>query len=183
MGWGFIVNSASLSHDCDVANSLVQEDIAQRLTPCVVAYILPCMMHPRIILDTNVLVAGLRSRRGASFRLLELVGKGTFDIHLSVPLVLEYEDVLNRFLGELHVSRSAVDAIIDFHCAVGKQHEIFFLWRPFLRDPKDDMVLELAVRAECEYIITHNIKDFRGVAEFNLQALTPGEFLVARGLI
>lgn len=109
------------------------------------------MPTPQIVIDTNVIVSGLRSRKGASFRMLELVGKGYFDINLSVPLVLEYEDVLYRQLSELFVSKQAVDAVIDFHCAVSKQHQIFFLWRPFLRDPKDDMVLELAVKAECEY--------------------------------
>ena len=115
--------------------------------------------------------------------MLELVGKGYFDINLSVPLVLEYEDVLYRQLSELFVSKQAVDAVIDFHCAVSKQHQIFFLWRPFLRDPKDDMVLELAVKAECEYIITHNKKDFRKADQFNVQVLTPGEFLKVRGYL
>ncbi len=80
------------------------------------------------------------------------------------------------------MSQGAVDALIDYFCLVGRQHQIFYLWRPFLRDPKDDMVLELAVKAECEYIITHNVKDFRGAEKFDLQVLTPGEFLVERGL-
>lgn len=140
-------------------------------------------MQPQIIIDTNILVSGLRSRRGASYRLLELVGKGYFDVNLSVPLVLEYEDVLYRHQPELEVSKEAIDAMIDFHCAVGRQHQIFFLWRPFLRDAKDDMVLELAVKAECEYIVTHNKKDFRGAEKFNLQVVSPGEFLVGRGII
>lgn len=140
------------------------------------------MKLPQIVVDTNVLVAGLRSRRGASYRLLDLVGRGHFEVNVSVPLVMEYEDVLSRQHIQLPVSREAVDALIDYFCLVGIQHQIFFLWRPFLRDPKDDMVLELAVKAECEYIITHNVKDFRGAEKFNLQVLTPGEFLVERGL-
>ena len=137
---------------------------------------------PQLVIDTNVIVSGLRSRKGASFRMLKLVGKGYFDINLSVPVVLEYEDVLYRQLSELAVSKKAVDAVIDFHCAVSRQHQIFYLWRPFLRDPKDDMVLELAVKAECEYIITYNKKNFWNVNQFNVQVLTPGEFLQLRGI-
>ena len=139
------------------------------------------MSMPQLVIDTNVIVSGLRSRKGASFRMLKLVGKGYFDINLSVPVVLEYEDVLYRQLSELAVSKKAVDAVIDFHCAVSRQHQIFYLWRPFLRDPKDDMVLELAVKAECEYIITYNKKNFWNVNQFDVQVLTPGEFLQLRG--
>ena len=86
----------------------------------------------------------MRSRRGSAFQLLTLIDTGHFDIHLSVPLVLEYTEVLLRELQNLYLSREEVDDLIDFFCAVGIQHEIFFLWRPFLLDPKDEMVLELA---------------------------------------
>ena len=74
-----------------------------------------------IVIDTNVLVAGLRSRRGYAFKLLSLVGQGMFDIHLSVPLVLEYEAVLNREMPTM-IPRNVVDAVIDYHCAVGHHH-------------------------------------------------------------
>jgi putative PIN family toxin of toxin-antitoxin system len=121
------------------------------------------MPLPQIVIDTNVIVAGLRSRRGSAFKLLILINTGQFDIHLSIPLVLEYTEVLLRELPNLYLSREEVDDLIDFYCAVGVQHEIFFLWRPFLRDPKDDMVLELAVKAGCESIITYNTRDFAGV--------------------
>jgi len=132
---------------------------------------------PQVVLDTNVLVAGLRSRRGSAFRLLSLVGMGQFDIHLSVPLVFEYEDVLLRELPRLQVTKEAVEALIDFHCAVATHHPIFFLWRPFLRDPKDDMILELAVKAGCEFIVTYNTRDFAGVEQFGIRTIEPGAFL------
>jgi predicted nucleic acid-binding protein len=77
---------------------------------------------------------------------LALVGAGRFDIHLSVPLVLEYEDVLTREGAKLQQTKHAIMDVIDYHCAVAKKHPVFFLWRPFLRDPKDDLVLELAVK-------------------------------------
>jgi putative PIN family toxin of toxin-antitoxin system len=141
------------------------------------------MPAPQIVIDTNVIVAGLRSRRGSAFRLLTLVGTGLFDIHLSVPLVLEYEEVLLRQLPNLPVTETAIRDLIDFHCAVAKHHAIFFLWRPYLRDPKDDMVLELAVKAGCESIVTYNTRDFTGVEQFGLQAIEPGIFLQSIGAL
>ncbi len=135
------------------------------------------MTTTQVVIDTNVLVSGLRSRRGSAFRLLTLVGMGQFDIHLSVPLVFEYEGVLLRELPHLQVTKEAVEALIDFHCAVATHHPIFFLWRPFLRDPKDDIILELAVKAGCEFIITYNARDFAGVEQFGIRAIEPGAFL------
>ncbi|MBE9204070.1 putative toxin-antitoxin system toxin component, PIN family [Synechocystis salina LEGE 06099] len=139
------------------------------------------MSPPQVVIDTNVIIAGLRSRRGSSFRLLTLVGTEQFDMHLSVPLLLEYEEVLLRELPNLYLSREEVDELIDFYCAVGVTHEIFFLWRPFLRDTKDEMVLELAVKARCQIIITHNTSDFVGVEQFGLNVLGPSEFLRLMG--
>jgi putative PIN family toxin of toxin-antitoxin system len=135
------------------------------------------MSPPQVVIDTNVIIAGLRSRRGSSFRLLTLVGTEQFDMHLSVPLLLEYEEVLLRELPNLYLSREEVDELIDFYCAVGVTHEIFFLWRPFLPDTKDEMVLEIAVKARCQIIITHNTRDFVGVEQFGLNVLGPSEFL------
>ena len=135
------------------------------------------MTAPQIVIDTNVLVAGLRSQDGYAFRLLQLVGTGRFEINLSVPLVLEYEAVLNRELPNLLVSLQVVDAVINYHCAVGRHHRIYFLWRPFLRDTKDDMVLELAVKAACRFIVTFNKHDFQGAEQFGLRVANPGEFL------
>ncbi|MFM8296586.1 MAG: putative toxin-antitoxin system toxin component, PIN family [Microcystaceae cyanobacterium] len=131
----------------------------------------------QVVIDTNVIVAGLRSRRGNSFQLLTLIGTEQFDINLSVPLVLEYTDVLLRELPNLCLNREQVDDLIDFYCSVGILHEIFFLWRPFLRDPKDDMVLELAVKAGCQSIITYNTRDFAGVEQFGISLLEPLSFL------
>ena len=137
-----------------------------------------------IVLDTNVLVAALRSRRGASFLLLSLIGKQPeLAIHLSVPLVLEYEDAGKRDLEASTISSAEVDAVIDYLCSVAKLHEVFFLWRPFLRDPKDDHILELAVRTRCDAIVTYNRRDFTGVERFGIEVLTPAELLQKIGLI
>ena len=134
-------------------------------------------MAPSVVLDTNVLYAGLRSRRGASFRLLELIDSGLFEPCVSVPLVFEYEAVLKRSARELGLMHQDVEDVVDFICRVARHQPIFFLWRPLLRDPKDDMVLEVAVEGHCEYIVTHNIRDFVGAERFGVQAILPGAFL------
>jgi putative PIN family toxin of toxin-antitoxin system len=134
-----------------------------------------------VVLDTSVLVAGARSRNGASFQLLSHVGTGAFDIAVSVPLVLEYEDALKRDPSATGLSADDVQDIIDYMCSVAVRQEIFYLWRPALRDAGDDLVLELAVAASCDAIVTHNVRDFAGISRFGLELLTPGEFLQRLG--
>ncbi len=73
--------------------------------------------------------------------------------------------------------------VLDFHCAVATHHRIFFLWRPFLPDPKDDMVLELAVEAGCDSVVTYNIRDFVGIEQFGVSAVTPAKFLESIGAL
>lgn len=130
-----------------------------------------------VVLDTNVLIAGLRSRRGASFRLLELLAEGRYEVSVSVPLILEYEAVARRHAPEIGLTDADVDAVVDFLCRVAHHRRIFFLWRPFLRDPKDDMVLEVAVEGQCRHIVTFNTRDFAGAEQFGLRPVTPREFL------
>lgn len=141
------------------------------------------MPSPQIVIGTNVVVAGLRSRNGTAFLLLSLVGRKQFDIHLSVPLVLEYEDVLLRELPNLTINATDVQDFINFHCAVATHHQIFFLWRPYLRDPKDDMVLELAAKAGCDSVVTYNSRDFKGIERFGVNAVTPAVFLESSGAL
>ncbi len=129
------------------------------------------------MLDTNILVAGLRSRRGAAFKLLSLIGTKRFELAVSVPLVLEYEGVLLQQAKESWLQPTDIQAILDYLCAVSKHQEVFFLWRPFLRDVKDDMVLELAVAAGCQAIVTSNQREFAGVERLGIRLLTPAAFL------
>lgn len=136
-----------------------------------------------VVFDTNVLIAALRSRRGASFRLFSLVGTGRFDIALSVPLVLEYEGVANRLLPELGMSAGHVGDILDYLCSVAIHRPVFFLWRPTLPDPKDDMILELAVDAGAPVIVTFNKRDFVGSERFGVRVLNPREYLQEIGEI
>jgi putative PIN family toxin of toxin-antitoxin system len=131
----------------------------------------------RIVLDTNVLVSALRSRRGRSNQLVSLVGSETFGLVISVPLVLEYEDAALRQVDALVYTSDEVREIIDFLCWAGEATPIYYLWRPFLPDPKDDLVLEAAVAGRCDTIVTFNQRDFQGVDKFGLQVRTPRAFL------
>lgn len=135
------------------------------------------MTISQIVLDTNVIVSAMRSQRGASYKLLMLVGRANFEINLSVPVLLEYEAATKRLLGEVPLTENDLNDILDYLCGVANQREVFYLWRPFLKDPKDDMILELAVSAQCEAIITYNKKDFVGVEQFGLQVMSPKELL------
>jgi putative PIN family toxin of toxin-antitoxin system len=139
------------------------------------------MLHH--VLDTNILIAALRSRRGASARLLSLVGTGLFEIHLSVPLVLEYEEVLTRQRAELGLTQEEVSDLVDSLCAVARLHTVYFTWRPALRDRKDEFVLDLAVTAQCEAIVTYNKRDFTGVESYGVRVLTAREVLQEVGVI
>jgi len=115
----------------------------------------------RVVLDSSVLVSALRSRQGASFQLITLLRQARFEVALSVPLALEYEAVLVRHAKELGLSRHEADGLVDYLCDVGYRQAIHFLWRPTLTDPRDEFILELAVAAGCDAIVTHNVRDFR----------------------
>jgi putative PIN family toxin of toxin-antitoxin system len=132
----------------------------------------------QVVLDTNVVVSALRSRLGAPHELLSRVGiSDRFQINLSVPLVLEYEEILKGQSGVLGLTHQEIDDILNYLCSVAKRRRIFFLWRTFLRDPGDEFVLELAVEAGCDLIVTHNRRDYLGIEAFGLRAITPREFL------
>jgi predicted nucleic acid-binding protein len=96
---------------------------------------------------------------------------------VSVALVLEYESVILRpglvpgFTADEH--RRIVDAL----CQLADHQQVFFAWRPFLPDPDDDLVLELAVAASAKFVITHNISDFRGSESMGVRAITPATTL------
>jgi putative PIN family toxin of toxin-antitoxin system len=135
------------------------------------------MKIKRIILDTNVLYAGLYSSEGASYQLLRAIERGQIWIILSTTLLLEYKDILNRKKLELGLSEKGIEAILDNLCRLSDHQKIYYLWRPFLKDPNDDHILELAVASQTEIIVTHNIKDFNEINQFGKRAITPKQLL------
>ena len=128
-------------------------------------------------MDTNVLVSALRSNKGASFKFLSLVDADRFSLCVSVPLVLEYEAALKKQARSIGLTLADVDAIIDYICHVAEHYKVYYLWRPFLRDPRDDMVLELAVSSSARAIVTYNKTDFKGTEQFGVKTISPKDFL------
>jgi len=136
-----------------------------------------------VVIDTNVLVAAPRSRNGASFKLLSMIGMGRFNTVVSVPLVLEYEYAALKTAVEIGLDRHVVGAILDYVCKVSVHQDIFFLWRPILRAPNDDMILEAAVASPADGIVTFNKRDFENARRFGLSIWTPHEFLNEEDLL
>jgi putative PIN family toxin of toxin-antitoxin system len=135
------------------------------------------MSQQRVIIDTNILYAALYSSSGASFQLLRLVRSGLVIPCVSVTLAMEYEEVLSARLEELDLTQEQLTGFLGYFVALSEQIRIFYLWRPGLRDPGDDMVLETAVAAQADFIITHNIRDFAGAELFGIRVVTPGWFI------
>jgi len=132
----------------------------------------------KVVFDTNVLVAAARSRQGASFALLRSIPASEFQPCLSVGLYAEWQEVLTR-PENLLPGRTPEDVLRFLRYLASQSHlkEIHFLWRPFLPDADDDMVLELAFAAGCRHIVTHNVKDFHGSEQLGVAAVTPRDFL------
>ena len=131
----------------------------------------------RIVIDTNVIISALCSKNGASYQLMYQITRNDLELYLSVPLVIEYEKIAIDHLDVIPFSIIEVNKYIDFLCKIAKKVKIHYLWRPFLKDSKDDMVLELAVTGSCKFLITFNKKDFKGSEKFGVTVLTPKEFL------
>lgn len=131
----------------------------------------------RIVLDTNVLYAGLYSSKGASFRVLKAIEEGKLQIVISPTLLFEYEDILKKNQPILGLSNQEIEKILDYFCVQSEHQKIYYLWRPHLSDPKDDHLLELAIASGTKLIVTHNTKDFKGLEKFGIRSITPKKLL------
>ncbi len=132
-------------------------------------------MHS-VVLDTKVIVSALRSRRGASFAVLQRIGIQWQPL-ISVPLILEYEAVGKREAQRLKIPESTIEAIVRAFCFTGREVDIYFNLRPFLPDPGDEFLLDLAVAGRADALVTHNARHFPRVDRFGIRVMTPGEFL------
>lgn len=134
----------------------------------------------RLVLDTSVVVAALSSPAGASAALVEMGLSRKFTLLMSVALALEYESVCNDPAQRIAsgLSESDVRAIISAMCAVSEQVRTHFLWRPLLRDPGDEMVLEASINGRADGLVTFNQRDFGDApVRFRIALLTPGQAL------
>jgi len=132
----------------------------------------------QIVLDTNVLVAAMRSKHGASYKLLALLGDDRWRPNVTVAVVLEYEAVLKRDCHEFGLTEADIDDLIDAVCSEAGLHRLYFLWRPVASDPDDDLIMEAAIASNSDFIITFNTRDFLDGLKFGIRCLTPKEFLI-----
>ncbi|HKO20842.1 MAG TPA: putative toxin-antitoxin system toxin component, PIN family [Acidobacteriaceae bacterium] len=132
----------------------------------------------QIVLDTNVLVAAMRSKRGASHRLLSLLGDRRWRSNLTVPVVLEYEAVLKRTCTEFGLTETDIDDLIDAVCAYSGLQRLYFVWRPTAADADDDLIMDAAIASHSDFIVTFNKRDFPNAQRFGIRCLTPKEFLI-----
>jgi len=134
----------------------------------------------RLVLDTDVVVAAMRSPSGASAALLLAALDGKVQLLANVALILEYEAVCKR---EVHLTAAAFDIeqagiFVDALAALAEPVESHFIWRPQLKDPSDEMVLEAAVNGQAQSIVTFNLRDFSTAPErFGLRILLPRDAL------
>ena len=135
------------------------------------------MTKIRVVLDKNIIFSGLYSALGASFQVLRALTVGKIQPVLSVALLFEYEDVLKRNSRKIGFTHQDIDAFLDNMCKLSSFQTIYYLWRPFLPDPKDDHVLELAVASQVKKITTFNVKDFKKVDKFGVKIISPKRLL------
>lgn len=113
---------------------------------------------------------GDRATTGSLTCLIQLAFRG---------LARSWMEAIKICAKELGLSRGEADGLVDYLCGVGYHQAIHFLWRPALSDPRDEFILELAVAAQCDAIVTHNVRDFAGATRFGVTIVTPGDFLAA----
>jgi len=136
-------------------------------------------MALRVVLDTSVLVAAARSRNGASYQLMSMLPSRDFEMALTVALYTEWQAALTRPEHRPPgVTVNATLAYLRYLVSLAHLQDVHFLWRPFLRDPDDDMLLECAVASGSSFIVTHKVKEFRRAVSLNVRAIKPADFLI-----
>jgi putative PIN family toxin of toxin-antitoxin system len=130
---------------------------------------------PKLVIDTNILVAALRNRSGPSFALMQLVRQGQITMCCTPALFLEYEDVLKRSeqLLASGLLSTDIDAILNELASLALPVTTHYQWRPQLRDPSDEMVLEAAANAQAQALVTYNLRDFGPAKIFGIPVLNP----------
>lgn len=129
------------------------------------------------IFDTNVIISSMRSTTGASHGILLTIHRSEVTPVVSVPLMMEHEEVSKRPGMIPNLTHSQIDTVLNQICSRAMEQRIYFRWRPFLPDPDDDMLVELAVAANVPYIVTSNLSDVSPAQALGIQVMTPGEFI------
>jgi len=137
----------------------------------------------QIVIDTNVILAGLLSNKGASYKLLTILNDQHFQINVSATLVFEYEEILKREQQQIDLNNEDIDNIINGICHLANHHEIFYIWRPLAKDKDDDFLIDLAFKCQANFIISYNQRDLQPIEKFGIFILTPKQFLRLLGEI
>lgn len=128
-------------------------------------------------MDTNVLYAGLRFRRGASFEILDALWQRKWTLILSNTVLTEYEEVIRREGGLLGLTEERINRLLDALCALAERRQLSESWTPVLTDPDDEALAHLAVEAKADYLVSHNIKHLSPARELGVKLLAPRDFL------
>jgi len=131
----------------------------------------------RAVADTNVLLAGLRSQRGASHELLRLLSQDRWILLLSNTLLTEYQEILHREQALLPYSHEQIERLLDGLCARSEKRRLGARWWPLLEDADDEMMVHLAVESRADCLITHNVRHLEPARQFGVSVVTPREFL------
>ena len=134
----------------------------------------------KIVIDTNVLIAATRSTEGVSFRFMEIVLRGRFEVQISTPLLLEYEEILER---KTTLPLIQIERLLSRIHDISVCHDIYYLFRGILPDDDDAMVLEVAIKSNAQYIVTYNTRDFKEAAAYGISAITPKDILHIIGVL
>ena len=129
------------------------------------------------VLDTNVFVSALRSKRGASYRLFTLLGDPRWQHNVSSALLFEYQEQALALKDEFGLTTEDIKVLLYMIAARSNHQVIYFSWRPSLPDPDDEFILDLAAGAGCQYLVTHNTRDFAAASRLGIAVVTPAEFL------
>ena len=138
------------------------------------------MTDVRLVLDTDTVVAAMRSPAGASAAIIRAVQKNQVTLLLSVPLAMEYEAVCRRSEHRIEagLSERQVEIFLDAIVALTEPVKTHFLWRPQLHDPNDEMVLEAAVNGRADALVTFNLRDYGTAAlQFGIEVLLPRDVI------
>jgi putative PIN family toxin of toxin-antitoxin system len=131
----------------------------------------------QMVVDTTVVIAGMRSKKGVSNSFLRLLNDSRVKFHISNALLLEYEEVLRREQAALDLKDQDIEDLLDGFCAFGEKHHRLFTWRPVSGDPDDDFVVDLALSARVEYVVTYNLRDLQFVEQYGIVVVTPRQVL------
>jgi putative PIN family toxin of toxin-antitoxin system len=135
------------------------------------------MKQLQIVVDTSVVIAAMRSKKGVSSAFLRLLNDSRVKFHISNALLLEYEEVLRREQAALDLTDQDIDDLLDGFCALGEKHYRLFTWRPVSIDPDDDFVLDLALSARVDYLVAYNLRDLQFVKQYGIVVVTPWQVL------